>query len=328
MYSELIVGTGQTPTDNNLSLTIPLPTTRNIEFLIASTQQMNYRARLTSNLVNNGDYVGTEVSDTISSVLNSANVLVSKLLPEMKVSDFFKGIIQMFKLVVIGKGGDDVYINSLDAYYRQGERYDISRYIDRSEFQVDRGEILSELSFKFQPPSSILATEFLDRNGTGYGDSDVKLLDAEGNKYDGDSLTVELPFEQIVYERLTDLNGERQTGVQVGNVIDVAYSPVFTKPHLHYATKLDVSGSGNAIKFNSATLTGDMWIPMSHSGIYNPSYSLLFESEISTYTSENLSNTLYSNHYKHYIDAIFNIKRRTIKAVSYTHLTLPTNREV
>ena len=56
-----------------------------------------------------------------------------------------------------------------------------------------------------------------------------------------------------------------------------------------------------------------MWIPMSHSGIYNPSYSLLFESEISTYTSENLSNTLYSNHYKHYIDAIFNIKRRTIK---------------
>jgi len=54
-------------------------------------------------------------------------------------------------------------------------------------------------------------------------------------------------------------------------------------------------------------------MPMTHSGVYSPAYSLLFESEISTYTNDTLNNTLYSNHYQNYVEAIFNIKRRTMK---------------
>tara|TARA_R110002074_G_scaffold388200_1_gene570718 strand:- start:22 stop:669 length:648 start_codon:yes stop_codon:yes gene_type:complete len=56
-----------------------------------------------------------------------------------------------------------------------------------------------------------------------------------------------------------------------------------------------------------------MWMPFSHFGVNEPMYSLMFDSEISTYTYSKVDNTLYSRHYKDYIDAIFNIKRRTIK---------------
>ena len=297
----------------NVSITIPLPQTTNIVFEIIPTESLIYSATLKSTLIDNqGNYSTVEFSDTSSNVTANAEVEISKLMPEMEVTEFIKGLIQMFKLVVIGNEGGDFYVNSLDAYYRQGERYDVSDYVDYAEYNVERGEILNELDFKFQEPSSILAKQFLDNNGVGYGDSKVKLKDTDGEAFDGDTLTVELPFETIVYDRLTDGNNNNLTAIQVGNVIDIEYSPVFTAPHLHYASRVRINDADNHIKFNGATQLDDyVWCPMTHSGVYSPAYSLLFESEVSTYTYEVLNNTLYSNHYQNYIEAIFNIKRRT-----------------
>ena len=306
---------GSTSTVNVIT-TIPLQEIRNIEFLVVPSQSFNYSASLESRLINNGAYTTTEYSETLSTVNALSEVEISRLMPEMEVSEFIKGLIQMFKLVVVGKEGGDFYVNSLDAYYRQGERYDIGKYVDYSEWDVERGEILGELDFKFVEPSTILATQFKDNNGVGYGDSKVKLKDSNGEPFDGDTLAVELPFETIVYERLTDASTGGQTDIQLGNVIDIEYSPVFTAPHLHYASKIDISNNRNHIKYSQSPtikLETTMWMPMTHSGVYSPAYSLLFESEISTYTNDTLNNTLYSNHYQNYVEAIFNIKRRTMK---------------
>ena len=283
-----------------------------IEYLIITTEDIEYTSSLRSKYINNGIYGTQEDSSTSGTVITNAGIVLDRLLPEMEVTEFIKGLIQMFKLVVVGKEGGDFYVNSLDAYYRQGKRYDISDYVDYAEYNVERGEILNELDFKFQDPSTILATQFLDNNGVGYGDSKVTLKDLDGEAFDGDTLTVELPFETIVYERLTDNNNDTLTAIQVGNVIDIEYSPVFTEPHLHYASKIRINDADNHILYqNTITLDDYIWMPMTHSGVYNPAYSLLFESENSTYTYEELNNTLYSNHYQNYVEAIFNIKRRT-----------------
>ena len=103
-------------------------------------------------------------------------------------------------------------------------------------------------------PSSLLAKQFKDDNGVGYGDSKVKLKDLDGEAFDGDTLTVELPFETIKYERLTDRNTGGLTTVQVGNVIDIDYAPVFTEPHLHYAAKIRINDLDNRISYQGTVL--------------------------------------------------------------------------
>ena len=303
----------------SISTVIPIPQDTRVIFEVLPTEALTYSAALKSTLIDASGNLTTQIenSSTNATVIADATVEVSKLLPEMEITEFIKGLIQMFKLVVIGREGGDFYVNSLDAYYRTGERYDISKYIDYSEFNVERGEILSELDFKFQEPSTILAKQFLDYNGVGYGDSKVKLKDSNGEPFDGDVLTVELPFETIMYERLSDQTSGALSNVQVGNVIDIALKPVFTKPHLHYASLTRVSDFESEINFQgTSVLNNYVWMPMTHTGVYSPAYSLLFESEISTYSKETLNNTLYSNHYQNYIEAIFNIKRRTLKVSS------------
>ena len=297
---------------SNTSLVLDL----NVKFTITSTEGIEYVSNLTSRYIEEGTYLPPiEYSDSgVTPISTSAGIIINRLLPEMEVSEFIKGLIQLFKLVVIGREGSEFHVNSLDAFYRQGLRYDIGKYVDYAGWDVERGEILGELDFKFAEPSTILATQFLDDNGVGYGDSKVKLKDLDGEPFDGDTLTIDIPFETIVYERLTDGYSGVVTAIQVGNVMDITNAPVFTAPHLHYASKIRINDLDNHIKFQSTvTLDDYVWMPMTHSGVYSPAYSLLFESENSTYTNETLSNTLYSNHYQNYIEAIFNIKRRTLK---------------
>lgn len=297
---------------SNTSLVLDL----NVKFTITSTEGIEYVSNLTSRYIEEGTYLPPiEYSDSgVTPISTSAGIIINRLLPEMEVSEFIKGLIQLFKLVVIGREGSEFHVNSLDAFYRQGLRYDIGKYVDYAGWDVERGEILGELDFKFAEPSTILATQFLDDNGVGYGDSKVKLKDLDGEPFDGDTLTIDIPFETIVYERLTDGYSGVVTAIQVGNVMDITNAPVFTAPHLHYASKIRINDLDNHIKYQGSTTLDDyVWMPMTHSGVYSPAYSLLFESENSTYTNETLSNTLYSNHYQNYIEAIFNIKRRTLK---------------
>ena len=293
----------------SITTVIDLPASRDIEFLITPSVAMSFTVALQSELVNSVGTITTTENSSASLTSATAEVEMGRLLPEMEVVEFIKGLVQMFKLVVIGEPSDNFYVNSLDAYYRQGSRYDITKYLNFAEYDVERGEILSELDFKFQDPTTLLATQFKDNNGVGYGDSKVKLKDA-----DGELLTVELPFETIVYERLSDGDNGNLTPIQLGNVIDHEYAPVFTAPHLHYAHRASVVSGLYNINFEGyINLNNSIWIPSTHFTLFNAAYSLLFESESSTYTNETIHNTLYSHHYAPYIEAIFNVKRRTLK---------------
>jgi len=306
--------TAQAVGSYSITAVIDLPQTRNIEFLITPSVNIQFTVALQSQLINSAGTITTTENSSATNATAQAEVELGKLLPDMEVVEFIKGLVQMFKLVVIGEGDDNFYINSLDAYYRQGARYDITQYLNFAEYDVERGEILAELDFKFQDPTTMLAVEYKDRNGVGYGDSRVKLVDENGDAFDGDTLTVELPFETIMYERLSDGNNGNLTPIQLGNVINHEYSAVFPAPHLHYAHRTSVvSGLYNINYEGYINVNNSIWIPSTHFTLYNPSYSLLFESETSTYTDETIDNTLYSHHYESYVQAIFNVKRRTIK---------------
>jgi hypothetical protein len=288
-----------------------------IDFEVVTSQSISFIAELTIKYIDNSGAETFSSTALASSQTVFAGVEVNKLLPDMKISEFLKSMMQMFKLVLIGEGDNKYYINTLDSFYAQGDRFDMTKYIDRSKYDVDRGEIISELKFNFEEPTTKGALKFLENNGVAYGDSEVRLTTPEGDALDGDTVDVKLPYENVVYNRLSNYTTLANTDIQVGTMLDLDGKAVLSEPLLHYATLIDISNSNSHIKFKGVTssqrLDTDMWMPFSHFGVNEPVYSLLFESEISTYTYSKIKNTLYSRHYQDYITAIYNIKRRTIK---------------
>ena len=265
-------------------------------------------------------------------------VVIGDEMPELKIVDFLKGIFNMFKLVAIPKDDGSIYVNTLDSYYAQGQRYDATKYIDFAKFDVDRGELLKRIAFEFEEPSTILNMEFKKRaaDGQGYGASLVNVYESLTPKklIDGDTLEVKLPFEQIYFERLVDQNTAvtaPDTNIQTGVILDDNLNQVVPKPVLHYVTRQDISTT--PIRFVNdlgvdVELNQSLNSPIHHFGVDQPIYSNLFEAEFSNFTGETLVNNLYSIHYKDYIQAIFELKRRTFMYTANLPIQIVTRLEL
>ena len=221
----------------------------------------------------------------------------------------------MFKLVVIPQDDGTLYIDSLASYYSKGSLRDVTRHIDFEKYDVNRGELLNRINLKYSDPKTIVAMQFKNNNSRGYGDSQVTLKDENGKILDGKPLDFTLPFEQIVYERLPDLANGEITNYQYGAIIDESSEPVNPNALIFY-NLLVGAASDAALGFieddgTRSQITYNINTPFHHYGLNDPNFALLFEAEFSTYTYERLSKNLYTNHYKSYIDSIFNPKKRT-----------------
>lgn len=297
-----------------------------LRFEIEAPLDFIYSASITNTRIVSIDFgnsTGVDFTTTASSSTITGEVNVNLNVPKIKIIDLLKGLFQMFKLVVIQDNNTDpIYVNTLKDYYYEGEVYNLTEFTDSSQHTVERGELLNTIIYEFSEPQTILNTEFENNTGLGYGDEEAILETEDGEPLDGDSLEITLPFEQIVYERLTDLNDNNQTNIQYGAVIDEDLNPVNIDPHLHYVVfnnnsskSLSFIGTGgteyelNTVACPSHTITNE-----------EPAHSLIFSAEYSTYTGAVILNTLYKNWHYDFITSIFNIKRRTFK---YTVYNLP-----
>ena len=265
-------------------------------------------------------------------------VVIGDEMPELKIVDFLKGIFNMYKLVAIPKDDGSIYVNTLDSYYAQGQRYDATKYIDFAKFDVDRGELLKRIAFEFEEPSTILNMEFKKRaaDGQGYGASLVNVYESLTPKklIDGDTLEVKLPFEQIYFERLVEQDDAivgTNTNIQTGVILDDNLNEVVPKAVLHYTSKQDISAT--PIRFVNdlaadVVLNTSLVIPIHHFGPVAPVYANLFEAEFSNFTGESLVNNLYSIHYKDYVTAIFELKRRTFMYTANLPIQIVTRLEL
>lgn len=242
-------------------------------------------------------------------------------IPDIKIIDFLKGIFNAFKLVVIQKNSNTpIYINTLKDYYAEGVVYDLTQYVDSKEHKVERGNLLNSITYKFEEPETILNAEFSKNNGgLAYGDEQAILEDEDGNPLDGDSLEITLPFDQVVYERLTDIDDDELTNIQYGAIISEDLSRTVIKPHIHYINSVNLGSktisfiNENSTQFELNTVN----VPSHTLGFENPQHSFIFSAEFSTYTTELILNTLYQNWHSDFISSIFNIKRRTFKYKAY-----------
>ena len=252
-----------------------------------------------------------------STAVSGTELEINRNLPKMKVIDFLKGIFQMFKLVIVPQEDGTLYVNSLNSFYSQGKEYEISKYLDRSSLKVSRGDIISSLDLKFKKSDTVLADEFFNRNKRGYGDAKVRLENEFGELLEGDDLVIDLPFEQLLYERPRDIYDGVNTRLQTNQLIDRDNNPINPDAVLHYVNGLSQSNKPIMVLKDQSgpsryhEIDEVIYVTSTHPEPSDPFTSLLFDNEYSTWNSALLTNTLYTNHYDNYISAVFDIGRRT-----------------
>ena len=265
---------------------------------------------------------------------------VSKRMPEIKVIDYLKGIFMMSKLVAIPQKDGSIYIDSLVNYYRNGEIYDLSDYIDYKNYTVSAGKILNEIKYNFEDPQTILNQQFKKRYSVGYGDLELSIYeDANADPkvlIDGTKLDFKLPFEQIVYEKVMDISdNEFYSEIQYGLLQNETLDFVTIKPHIHYIETKSSSyifpdpGVVKYIPDNQTAIFLDNWnIPLHVLDTLNQTYSTTFGTEFNEFDNVIINNTIYSNYHKKYIELIFNVQKReyNFKAINVpTEIVLKLN---
>lgn len=296
-----------------------------VKYEITASEEFKYTANLTqtrfSSVPNEPSiqFFNTTASEnTLSSVF-----ITSDNMPKIKVIDWLVGIFKAFKLVIIPQEDESFYIDTLNRYYSKGQLYDITKYVDFESYEVQRGDLFSEINFNFEDPETILNQEFEKNNGLAYGNEEVKLQDDEGEPLDGGNYDIQVPFETVVYDRLRDVNNNSITNIMYAPFVDEDRKPSFPTVNFFYNVPVNISATPIRFITNNSvveTHTGPINTASHTDKFGNSNYSFLFGQEFSEWDGEPSSNNLYSLHHKKYIDSIFNVRRRNFKYKAY----LPT----
>tara|TARA_R110000772_G_scaffold36098_2_gene86634 strand:+ start:53 stop:2485 length:2433 start_codon:yes stop_codon:yes gene_type:complete len=309
---------------------------QNVYYEVSSSQEFQYTAIL-HNRWDNSSVSGnrSEWFTTTSSVDTLASEFkIENEIPDLKIIDFLKGLFSMFKLIVIPLDDGTYYINEINSYYAEGTSYDVTKYVDLSEWDVNRGKIFSEISFKFQEATTRNNLIYTQNNDRGFGDEELILRedqsDSTSEQLEGDSFTLELPFEQVIFERLNDVGDNAPSNFVYGAVIDESLEPVNPKPVIFY--NKNIVTNSKLIAFIGDTgvrsVLSSYNNPLHASAFENPLYSTTFSAEQNIWNYVNLVNTLYTNHYANYITDSFNIKKREYQYTAYLPLNIITKLEL
>ena len=261
---------------------------------------------------------GVYYTDQVNIVYDSLSVLqfinLSSNAPQMKVADFFSGILKVFNLVCIGVDENTYYFATLDDWYGQGAIIDITEYTDIQSIDVARMPLYKKITFKYQNSDCFINKFFAQTYSRNYGDSTYQY------NYDGGEYTIELPFENLMQ---TKFNGTQE--LQLGYSLNSEYAPYLPKPVLLYqydnkttnfkflndigshSTITNYTPFGQDLRFNNTDLT------------------LNFSADTSTLLLVPIQNTLFAQYHFSYLYNLYNLKQRLINVKTIMPVSILTN---
>lgn len=235
----------------------------------------------------------------------TANLDLKLYMPDMKVEDFFSGILKMFNLTCIGYEENVYTLEQIEDWYDAGDIKDITQYVISDDIDISKLETFKKINFNYTKSESFMNVAYLGNAGFEYGDLKAD-LNSEGSEYN-----VQLPFENILFNKFTGQN------LQVGYSLKTDFKAYIPKPIILYdygtlqSCNLYLKGSGAAGNITTYNAFGQDTIV---SGV---NHSLNFGLEISSLLLVPIPNSLYTDYYKDYLENIYNQKARkyNIKAV-------------
>lgn len=252
-------------------------------------------------------YTASGTTQTIGATID-----IGGYAPDLKLIDLITGLIKMFNLVIIPTDETTYELIPLELYYNDGRYNDISSNVISDDIELKKTSMYKNINFKYQKSENILNTKFddlfLSTRNFSYGDLAYEQIDS----LESSTFSVELPFENAMYERKSNSNFQTIT------FKNKDLSNYLPKPLLMYDNsvqtvtpniKIDLTtGSYNTIvqyrRFSNDYSNGTI-------------LTLNWGEEISTWFLNSTSNGLYKRHYENYLGNIFNIKSRLVVVKCY-----------
>jgi hypothetical protein len=259
------------------------------------------------------------VLKSVSQTTTAPNLAVKNYMPEIKIEDFFSGILKMFNLTCFSNDGITYTIDTLENYYTTGGIIDLSKYIKSDTTNLTRVKSYKKINFLYEKSDSLVNVGFLSANNIEYGN----LLYDTTN--DGEEYTVKLPFEDLNFNNLKDK-------LQVGYALKTDLQKYTPKPIILYDYNQNALTSLTATNlYFSTAISGSGTSYTSYKPFgqeYNDgtnTYSLNFPEQQSTLTNQLITNSLYETYYSKYIGNIFDYKARIVKVSAILPISILTS---
>ncbi len=254
------------------------------------------------------------VTETQSTTNASSVMIMTQSLeynaPQMKIADFFSGILKVFNMICIGTDENTYQLAPIDEWYGQGAIVDITKYTDVNSIDVARMPLYKKITFKFQESEAFLNKQFSQLFSRGYGDMTYQY------DYDGGEYTVDLPFENILQQKFDG------TELQVGYALNNEFAPYTPKPILLY----QYDNQTVDFKFNNGSnVTITSYTPFGQDLYYNNNdLTLNFAPETSSLLLTPVQQTLFAQYYFSYLFNLYNLKQRLINVKTKLPISLLT----
>ena len=258
----------------------------------ASTDSFNYASS------------GSPANQTFSAIQNVVNYV-----PDIKVADFFMGIVKMFNLIITPIDATTFKLQPLELYYQEGEIKDLTQYIYADELDIEKPKLFKSIEFSYDKSENILNNAYAGLYNKQYGD----LIYDSGSNSESGKYEIKLPFEDVMWEKTTDYPFITAT------LLNKDLQPYTPKPILMYNNDL-TSVSAFPIKiFNGTTYTSiNNYVRFNNDialGATDTSYvnTINWNAEVSSWFLTVAPDGLYKRHYEQYISNLYNQKTRVLK---------------
>jgi len=250
----------------------------------------------------------TSYVNSASQTTPSYTLQINQYFPEIKVEDFFSGLLKMFNLTCYSEDGINYTVEQLENYYLDGSDIDITKYVIQDKKNLNRVKTYKKINFDYEKSESIINVGFNSTNGIEYGSLHYSNIPpAEGEEY-----SIKLPFEDLNFSNLSGL-------LQVGYALKTDLQKYIPKPVILYDYNSTALTTVPQFYFNTSSSGGTSTPHTVYKAfgqetlISDETYSLNFNEQQSTLTNEIVQNGLYDEYYSAYFNNIYNFKARLVK---------------
>ena len=269
-----------------------------------------------SNQSNSEIYTATNASTTVTGNVNLNNVM-----PDIKIADFFSGVLKEFNMTCVPVEQDVYQVLPLDLWYSQGAIVDITENTDLDSIDVSRVPLFKKINFTYQESEAFTNKNYFKTYNQKYGDMNYQF------DYDGGEYTIESPFENLLFTRTIDNTSPVPNYAILGYALNENYQAYTPKPCLLYFYGASDS-LFHDIKFytGSTNLNIDTYALFGQDLTYqNTKYSLNFGADNSIIHNETINNGLYNTYYFPYLSNLFDLKQRLVTVKTVLPISLLTS---
>ena len=250
------------------------------------------------------DTVGRLASQSITQ-----EVVVADQMPEQKISDFIGSLVRAFNLVIVPTGNGKYDIEPLDDWYAEGSTREVTEYIDTEEVTIRKPQLYRRINFAYNETEAILGEQYRLQNDIGYGDLRADFT------FDGEEFDVEVGFDHMLFERLSDQDTGALTTIGVGKSITREIEPYIGAPLIFYLAG-QIRGTDQFAYINmsdveSAKTDFHLVSNVNSDVVTSVTKTLNFGTEVDPYHLQGFATGLYNTYWKDYITDLYDTSRRT-----------------